>query len=188
MQRSSRLRPFVLLALVSARAQEWSTYTNTADRCSVNLPGEPTVREITRPSEYGAVFPGRVYNYEQGRNRYSVTVVDYTDSQRIHEARTNRTEADTGPWYWQVDVQASVRGHHSHGNYEMTTYTYLQGTVAEVHWVNPHTWIYLEVEDDKGEATIWARAAEPAVPARPPDTRRRRAIPALLWTAMRLVA
>jgi hypothetical protein len=46
--------------------------------------------------------------------------------------------------------------HHSHGNYDMTTYTHLKGTVREVHWINPHTWIYLEVKDGKGEATVWA--------------------------------
>ena len=47
--------------------------------------------------------------------------------------------------------------HHSHGNYDMQKYTNLKGTVKEVHWVNPHSWIYLEVADDKGgEPTIWA--------------------------------
>jgi hypothetical protein len=46
--------------------------------------------------------------------------------------------------------------HHSHGNYNMTAYTNLKGTVKEVHWINPHSWIYLEVKDEKDEATIWA--------------------------------
>lgn len=46
--------------------------------------------------------------------------------------------------------------HHSHGNYEMTEYTVLQGKVMELHWVNPHIWIYLEVTDDSGEAAVWA--------------------------------
>lgn len=49
-----------------------------------------------------------------------------------------------------------VSSHHSHGNYDMTAYTTLKGVVKEVHWINPHTWIYLEVKDDKGEATVWA--------------------------------
>ena len=48
-----------------------------------------------------------------------------------------------------------VRGHHSHGNYEMETYTNLTGTVKEIHWLNPHSWIYMEVkEGDK--TTLWA--------------------------------
>ena len=53
---------------------------------------------------------------------------------------------------WALPVGA----HHSHGNYQLEEYTYLQGTVREVHWINPHTWIYLEVEDAEGQATLWA--------------------------------
>jgi len=89
-------------------AQEWSTYSNRLDRFEVNFPGQPKVEEIKWPSEYGAVFPGRVYSLEQKGGRYSVTVIDYTDAERIHAARTNHTEADSLPIYWQVDVQASI--------------------------------------------------------------------------------
>ena len=89
-------------------AQEWSTYSNRLDRFEVNFPGQPKVEEIKWPSEYGAVFPGRVYSVEQSGSRYSVTVIDYTDAERIHAARTNHTEADSLPIYWQVDVQASI--------------------------------------------------------------------------------
>ncbi len=46
--------------------------------------------------------------------------------------------------------------HHSHGNYQMTEYTHLQGTVKEFHLVNPHTWIYLEVTDAGGQPAVWA--------------------------------
>ena len=89
-------------------AQEWSTYTNRVDRFEVNFPGQPKVEEITWPSEYGAVFPGRVYSVDQNGSKYSITVIDYTDAERIHAARTNHTEADSLPIYWQVDVQASI--------------------------------------------------------------------------------
>jgi hypothetical protein len=97
-----------LLTTASASAQEWSTYSNKVDRFEVNLPGDPKVEQITWPSEYGAVFPARVYSYEQGGSRYSMTVVDYTDAERIHAARSNHTQADSLPIYWQVDVQASI--------------------------------------------------------------------------------
>lgn len=53
-------------------------------------------------------------------------------------------------------------GHHSHGNYNMIEYTHLTGTVTEVHWVNPHTWVYMEVTDEQGEAAIWALEAASA--------------------------
>ncbi len=46
--------------------------------------------------------------------------------------------------------------HHSHGNYQMTEYTYLEGMVKEVHWVNPHSWLYIEVLDADGQPKPWA--------------------------------
>jgi hypothetical protein len=53
-------------------------------------------------------------------------------------------------------VMVPVWAHHSHGNYNMTQYTNLKGKVTEIHWINPHSWIYLEVTNDKGEADVWA--------------------------------
>ena len=104
-----------VLTLVSAGtllAQEWVNYKNTMDFFSINLPptGDPEVRDITWPSEYGAEFPGRVYTMEEGPARYSITVIDYSDSHQIHLARTNYTEADspTRYSYWRIDVVASV--------------------------------------------------------------------------------
>lgn len=47
-------------------------------------------------------------------------------------------------------------GHHSHGNYELHQYTYLNGTVKEVLWINPHSWIHLEVENEDGSTADWA--------------------------------
>ena len=46
--------------------------------------------------------------------------------------------------------------HHSHSNYATTEYTHLEGTVVEFHWLNPHTWIFLEVVNADGGATVWA--------------------------------
>src|SRR5437016_4871720 len=40
--------------------------------------------------------------------------------------------------------------HHSHGNYE-DTFMDIQGVVTELHLVVPHSWIYLETKDAKGE-------------------------------------
>jgi hypothetical protein len=73
-----------------------------------------------------------------------------------------RRKLDSRRWLCAAAVFAllamtpPVRAHHSHGNYNMTAYTNLQGIVKEVHWLNPHTWVYLEVKDAKGEANIWA--------------------------------
>lgn len=89
-------------------AQDWITYVSRESRFSVNFPGEPQMREIMYPSEYGAVFPGRVYTSNDGPNRYSVTVIDYTNAEKIHAERKNKTQADSLPNYWQIDVQASI--------------------------------------------------------------------------------
>jgi hypothetical protein len=93
-------------------AQQWVEYTNRVDRFAVPAPGEPKVEAIAWDSEYGAKFPGRVYRWEQGRSRYSVTVVDYTDSQRIH-SELNHIAYRGGPpgsggVYWVVDIAGSI--------------------------------------------------------------------------------
>ena len=48
--------------------------------------------------------------------------------------------------------------HHSHGNYE-DTFMDIQGVVTELHLVVPHSWIYLETKDAKGEPQVWALEA-----------------------------
>jgi hypothetical protein len=53
---------------------------------------------------------------------------------------------------WAIPASA----HHSHGNYILDTYTMLEGTVREVHWINPHTWIYLDAENTDGSSALWA--------------------------------
>ncbi len=110
-----RKLPLALLALLptgTLLGQGWVNYKNTTDYFSINLPapGEPEVRDISWPSEYGAVFPGRVYSVEEGEATYTVTVIDYRDSRQIHLARTNSTEADSpvNYEYWRIDVLASV--------------------------------------------------------------------------------
>ena len=80
------------------------------DRFATMFPGEPTVREIQWNSEYGAEFPGRIHSIETEDRYFAVTVVDYSDSEAIHWARSNTTEADSpvNYNYWRIDVVASV--------------------------------------------------------------------------------
>ena len=49
----------------------------------------------------------------------------------------------------------SVSAHHSHSNYETIEFTHLQGKVTELYWINPHTWIFIEVSDAEGESMRW---------------------------------
>ena len=78
---------FVLLVSGPAFAQEWIEYASQEDFFTVNFPGEPTVRDITYPTEYRVTLPARVHSAENGQSRYSVTIVDYTDVQAVHAKR-----------------------------------------------------------------------------------------------------
>jgi hypothetical protein len=96
-------------ASVGLGVEEWTEYNNKVDRFTINAPGQPTAEDIKWPSEYGAVMPGRVYRWTSGASKYSVTVIDYTDAERIHSERTNHTEADSNNMYWRIDIQASIQ-------------------------------------------------------------------------------
>ena len=89
-------------------ARDWTEFVSMEDRFRMFGPGLPEVEEISYPSEYGVEYPARVYIYEDDPNRYSLTVVDYSDAQRIHSERTNKTSADDGSIYWSVDVLGSI--------------------------------------------------------------------------------
>ncbi len=92
-----------------AFAQGWVKFTSELDRFAIDIPGDGLqMHETTYESEYGVIFPARVYLYEDGGGRYSVTVVDYTDAERVHSERTNKTSADDGSLYWAVDVLGSI--------------------------------------------------------------------------------
>lgn len=97
----------VLVLAQPAVAQEWTEYENRVDRFMVPAPGAPKVDAMTWDSEYGATFPGRVYRWEQGPNRYSVTVVDYSDAERIH-SQLKHVAYQGGPGYWTIDIMASI--------------------------------------------------------------------------------
>jgi len=53
-----------------------------------------------------------------------------------------------------IALTGAAWAHHSHSNYETTANTQLEGTVKELRWINPHTWIYLEVVD-QGKPAVW---------------------------------
>src|SRR5688572_16591287 len=78
---------FVLCLSAPSFAQEWIEYTSRADFFTVNFPADPMVREIAYTTEYGVTLPGRVHSHQDGPNRYSVTVIDYSNIQKIHAAR-----------------------------------------------------------------------------------------------------
>jgi hypothetical protein len=108
-----RLTGLVLVVLLlcsssAALAQDWTEYSNRQDRFSVNVAGEPQVRELSWKSEYGMTHPGRVYTFQRGPERYSITVIDYTEAEKRyraldHPASFQQTE------YWMIDIMGSIQ-------------------------------------------------------------------------------
>ena len=94
-----RVIPLVLAALpllVSAPsfAQGWIEYASRQDFFFLNFPAQPKVQDITYISELEAKFPARVYTAEEGPSRYSMTVVDYTNADKIHAERAKSCNPD----------------------------------------------------------------------------------------------
>lgn len=112
---------FVLAAVAPSLAQEWTDFTSREDGFRVNVPGTPKVTTTTYPSEYGADLPARVYTVERGGERYSMTVVDYTQAERMLTARAKTCPAYAderctgyagrpivGAGYWMTDIRGAL--------------------------------------------------------------------------------
>ena len=72
-----------------AAAQEWDEFTSLQDGFRINFPGQPSVTTTTWTSQLNYVLPARIYSAEKARERYSVTVVDYSgiEQQGIERAK-----------------------------------------------------------------------------------------------------
>lgn len=91
-----------------AVAQRWIPYASATDGFRIMAPGEFAIEEIDFETEYGIVVPARVFSHENDTGRYSVTVVDYRESQRLHDERLREIGALYQPIYGQVDVRGSI--------------------------------------------------------------------------------
>ena len=58
-----------------------------------------------------------------------------------------------------VALAWSAWGHHSHSNYDTNSFIHLEGTVKRLRWMNPHSWIYLEVVEN-GKSVVWTLEGE----------------------------
>ncbi|MEO8096363.1 MAG: DUF6152 family protein [Acidobacteriota bacterium] len=45
--------------------------------------------------------------------------------------------------------------HHSYSAFDMVELVTVTGTVKKLDWTNPHTWIWLDVVNEKGVAQTW---------------------------------
>jgi hypothetical protein len=77
-------------------AQDWASMTSKEDGFRANFPGQPTVETIAYTTEFKITLPGRVYRASDALGRYSTTVVDYRDVERLHNERAATCRAAKG--------------------------------------------------------------------------------------------
>ena len=185
-----RLIPIVWAALAlsisePSLAQEWIEFASPEDRFTCNFPGEPNIAETTYLSEYGADLPARVYSATQGQSRYSVTVVDYNQSQPI---LTEKAEAcppgaepctgstTTGAGYWRNDVRGAIvhaSGQFMQRDVELTDYMWNFIDLVEGHQLQltnntdkSRTYASIYMHENKlyiAEGTVPAGYPEPGI-------------------------
>jgi len=99
------LGALLLFASMPASAQDWFEYNNQVDLFGVNLPGQPTVTEIKYKTEYTRhLLPGRVYTSGAAGERYSITVVDYSNLQKLEAERVKQCRASGGEGDQCMDI------------------------------------------------------------------------------------
>ena len=71
----------------------------------------------------------------------------------------------SGQWGLLLALAFAASGafaHHSiSGQYDLSRRTTLQGVISRVDWINPHAYVYLDVEEPDGGTTTWALATIP---------------------------
>ena len=116
-----RLTPLILAAFVLSLSgpsfgQEWIEFASREDRFTCNFPSEPKTTETTYRSQHEADLPARVYRATQGQSRYSVTVVDYNQAQRILTEKAKTCPAGAEPClgspgdegHWKADIRGAI--------------------------------------------------------------------------------
>jgi hypothetical protein len=168
----------ILFPRAPSIAQEWIEYDSRTDFFNVNFPGPPDVKNITYTSEFAITLPARVHTAAVGPDRYSVTVVDYTDIRRRHAEMVKRCQTTGGDGDQCVERSATdLRGaiayatwHFLQREARLTHFVYTQADRVEgheLHQTNPdgsHTLSAIYMHENRLyilEATVPAASPPP---------------------------
>ncbi len=114
---------FLSQAMPVLAQEEWDNFKFPEDGFEVNFPGKPNIVSTTWMSQYRYTLPAKVYSASHGRERYSVTVVDYRPLPKLGEARAKQCPAGAetcfgtqdgrqggiiGLGYWKMDVRGAM--------------------------------------------------------------------------------
>ena len=98
--RFAALVPLALAAMLvpapPVLAQDWAAMTSTEDGFRANFPGKPSVEAVSYTTEFNLKLPARVYRASDSFGRYSTTVVDYRNVERLHNERAAGCRAAKG--------------------------------------------------------------------------------------------
>ena len=116
-----RLMPLISTVLVLSVsgpvfAQEWIEFASREDRFTCNFPVQPKITETTYLSQHEANLPSRIYSASEGQSRYSVTVVDFNQAQRILTEKAKSCPVGAEPClggpgdegHWKMDIRGAV--------------------------------------------------------------------------------
>jgi len=151
-----------------AAAQDWDVYVSRQDSFVVNFPGQPRISEITWQSQLGYTLPGRVYSAEKGKERYALTVIDYTPLEEQGIARWKACPpgnsqcrdggATIGPAYWKQDergaIAYAVAKYLKNPSYDVTDYAWdwqdmVEGYHLQLKGQGMRTLVYVAMHDRK---------------------------------------
>ena len=111
------------LATPALAQEDWDNFKFPEDGFEVNFPGKPKVETTTWVSQYRYNLPAKVYSATHGRERYSVTIVDYRVLPKMGEDRAKQCPAGAetcigtqdgrrggiiGLGYWKMDVRGAL--------------------------------------------------------------------------------
>ncbi len=64
--------------------------------------------------------------------------------------------AVTGSILGALSIAHSVFAHHSFGLFDRSQVISRTGTIDEFEWINPHTWLHVDLADENGDVTTWS--------------------------------